>query len=121
MYKTEFILRHWQYTYNEYWDKAEAEYPDRPKLPCTVEGLREALRRVGRHDLLRKLGDIPSIPEEEYEPLVDITTPKEILERRSCEQRPYEALAFAAEDSHSQDEVGQILLKSSVTSMEIFV
>ena len=86
MYKTEFVLRHWQYTYNQYWDKAEAEYPDRPKFPCTIVGLRKALRSINRHDLIRKLSDVPSIPDAEYEPLEDrATTPKKIIEQRSCE------------------------------------
>ena len=86
MYKTEFILRHWQYTYNQYWDKAEAEYPDRPKLPCTIGGLRKALKSINQHNLLRKLSDIPGIPDEEYEPLEDMTTtPKKMIEQTSCE------------------------------------
>ena len=83
MYKAEFVLRHWQYTYNQYWDKAEAEYPDRPKLPCTIGGLRKALRSINQHKILRKLSEIP---DEECEPLEDVTTtPTEIIHRRCSE------------------------------------
>ena len=50
----EIILRHWQYTHNKYWHKPESECTQyRPKLPCTKDGLKEALRNIGRNDLVR--------------------------------------------------------------------
>ena len=114
MYKTEFILRHWQYTYNQYWDKAEAEYPDRPKLPCTIGGLRKALKSINQHKILRKLSEIP---DEENEPLEDVTTtPTEIIHQRCCE--PLEDLTTTPKEIIEQKSC-EILEDLTTTPKEI--
>ena len=47
----EVVLRHWQYTYNNYAEDHEYH----PKYPCTQAGLKEILKLIGRHDLCKYL------------------------------------------------------------------
>ena len=64
----EIILRHWQYTHNKYWHIQESlcsQY--RPKLPCTQDGLKEALKNIGRNDLVRLVEESHEYAETEGE------------------------------------------------------
>ena len=65
----EIILRHWQYTHNKYWEQPESECTQyRPKLPCTKDGLKEALKNIGRIDLVRRVEACPDNNETDEEP-----------------------------------------------------